>query len=182
MRFERHGKALMRAAIATAALVLAGCVPNAFVYDDLPGVHHGSRATLYPPHYQGYPGYYGYPPYYAAPGYYGYSPYPPRAVSYDHDHRGDECRHPSHRDGRRNDGRDRHDRDGRDQPPRDRDGRPDRRPPGEAPATDGRCAGSNRCRAPATPRADPQPRGMRAQRVPKPDVQAGKPEARKELD
>ena len=182
----------MRAAIATAALVLAGCVPNAFVYDDLPGVHHRSGATPYPPHYQGYPGYYGYPPYYAAPGYYGYSPYPPRAVYYDHDHRGDGCRHRSHRDGRRDDGRDRHDRDGRDQSPRDRegrdqsprdrDGRPDRRPPGELLATDERCTASNRCGAPATPRADPQPRGMRAQRVPKPEVQAGKPEARKELD
>src|SRR5512146_2184558 len=127
MRFDKQGKVFGCAALVAAALALTACVPSAYVYDDLPSVHYGSGGAPYPPQYYGYPGYYGYPVYpryYATPRYYGYSPYPPRVVYYDHDHRGDDCRHPSHRDGRRDEGRDGHDRNDRDRPPQDRDGRP----------------------------------------------------------
>jgi len=138
MRFDKQGKALRCAVLVAAALTLTACVPSAYVYDDLPAVHHGSGGAAYPPaYYYGYPNYYGYPGYpryYSTPRYYSYSPYPPRIVYYDHDHRGDDCRHPSHRDGRRGDDRDRHDRNDRDHPPQNRDGRPDRRPQGEGPA------------------------------------------------
>lgn len=206
MRFDEQGKAFRCAALVAAALTLTACVPSAYVYDDLPAVHHGSGGVPYPPaYYYGYPNYYGYPGYpryYVTPGYYSYSPYPPRVVYYDHDHRGDDCRHPSHRDGRRDDDRGRHDRNDRDHPPPDRDGRPDRRPYGEGPAmpppqwrspprgvspegpgsppqarptTDDRDAAPKKRRPPAAPRPDEPPRGMRASRVQQPaDPQADK--------
>jgi len=135
MRLDKRGKALARITLAMGALVLGGCVSDGYVYDDGPGVYYRGSA-VYPPYYfYGYPAYYGYPRYYAPPGYIGYAPYPPRFVHYDHDHRGDDCRHPSHRDGRRDDDRDHHDRNDRDHPPQDRDGRPHRRPPGDGPVT-----------------------------------------------
>ena len=210
MQLDKHGKAFMRIALAAGALVLAGCVPSAYVYDDLPSVHYGSGGAPYPPaYYYGYPGYYGYPRYYATPRYYGYSPYPPRVVYYDHDHRGDDCRHPSHRDGRQGDDRDRHDRNDRDHPPQDHDGRPDRRPPGEGPATPplqwrnpprgvspegpdsppqarptrgDPGAVPDKRRPSAAPRSEPEPRGMRALRVKQSDDTDKKSEARKEPD
>ena len=181
MRLDKPLYALRCAAVAVGALALAGCVSDAYLYDDDPGVYYRGSAG-YPPYYYGYPRYYGYPGYYAPPRYYGYSPYPPRVVYYDHDHRGDDCRHPSHRDGRRDDDRDRHDRNDRDRPPQDRDGRPDRRPQGEGPATDDRGGAPNKRRPPAEPRPDEPPRGMRALRVKQPDDPDRKPEARKDLD
>jgi hypothetical protein len=143
MRFDVQGKAFMCVALVAAALALTACVPSAYVYDDLPAVHYRSGGTPHPPgYYYGYP---GYPQYYATPGYYSHSPYPPRVVYYDHDHRGDDCRHPGHRDGR-----------------------PDRRPPGEGPAADGGCAGSSKCRPATAPRSEAEPRGLRALRVKQP--------------
>ena len=154
MRFDKQRKAFTRITLAVAATVLGGCVSDAYLYDANPGVYYRGSAG-YPPYYSyGYPGYYGYPRYYAPSGYYGYSPYPPRVVYYDHDHRGDDCRHPSHRDGPRGDHPDRHDRNDRDHPPPDRDGRPDRRPPGEGPAT------------PPAPADRPLPPAHRAGRAP----------------
>jgi hypothetical protein len=129
MRFERHGNVVTRTALVAGALALAGCVPNAYLYDAAPAVRYGSGGAPYPPAH-----YYGDPWYYAHPGVYGHAPYPPRVVYHDHDHRGDDCRHPSHRDGRHGDDRDGHDRNDRDRPPQDRDGRPDRRPPDDGPA------------------------------------------------
>lgn len=209
MRLNEQHKAFARIALAVGAMALGGCVSDAYLYDDDPGVYYRGSAG-YPPYYTyGYPGSYGYPRYYAPSGYYGYSPYPPRVVYYDHDHRGDDCRHPSHRDGRRGDDRDRHDRNDRDHPPQDRDGRSERRPPGEGPATpapqwrnpprevspegpgarppvrpttnDAGAAPGKR-RPAAAPRSEPQPRGMRALRVKPPDDTDKKSEARKELD
>jgi hypothetical protein len=134
MRIEKQGKAFRCAALVAAAVALTACLPSAYVYDDLPSLGHSSGGAPYPPAYDhGYPNYYGYPRYYAPPRYYSYSPYPPRVAYYDHDHRGDDCRHPSHRDGRQGDDRGRHDHNDRDRQPQDRDGRPDRRPPGEGP-------------------------------------------------
>ena len=190
MPVDEQGKAFRRAAIVAASLALTACVPSAYVYDDLPAVHQRSGGAPYPPsHYYGHPGYYGYPgygQYYATPGYYGYSPYPPRVVYYDHDHRGDDCRHPNHRDGRRDDDRDGHDRNDRDHPPPDHDGRPDRRPPGVGPATravtDDRGAAPYRRQPPAESRPDEPPRGMRALRVQQPADPDKKSDARKDLD
>ena len=163
MRPDKQGKAFTRMALAVGALALGGCVSHSYLYDDDPGVYYRGSAG-YPPHYYyGYPGHYGDPRYYAPPGYYGYSLYPPRVVYQDHDHRGDDCRHPSHREGRRDDDRDRHDRSDRDRLPQDREGRPDRRPPGE-------------------PRPDDPPRGMRALRVQQPADPDKKSEARRQLD
>lgn len=208
MRLERQGNAFMRTMIVAGALAVTGCVPNAYVYDDDPGVYYRGSAG-YPPYYYGYPGNYVYSGYYGHPGYYGYSPYPRRVVYYDHDHRGDDCRHESHRDGRRHDDRDRHDRNDRDHYPLDRDGRPVRRPPGEVPVTvppqwrnpprgvspEGPGAPPNtrptsndpgaapdKRRPAAAPRSEPEPRGMRALRVPQPADPDKKSEARKELD
>jgi hypothetical protein len=200
MRFQKQGKVSRCAALVAAALALTACVPSAYVYDDLPSAHYRTGGAPYPPsQYYGYPGYYGYPVYpryYAPPGYYGYSPYPPRVVYYDHDHRGDDCRHPSHRDDR-------------DRQPQDHDVRPDRRPPGQGPAmpppqwrnpprevspegpgappqtrptTDDPGATPNKRRPSAAPQSEPAPRGMRARRVPE-AKEPGKPtEERKELD
>ena len=172
MRCDNQGKAFRRIALAVGALVLGGCASDSYLYDGDPGVYYRGGAG-YPPYYYGQPGYYGYPGYYARTGYYGYSPYPPRVVYYDHDHRGDDCRHPSHRDGQRGDDRDRHDRNVRDHPPQDHDGRPDRRPPGAVP---------DKRRPSAAPRSEPEPRGLRALRVKQPDDADKKSEARKELD
>lgn len=207
MQSDKPLYALRCAAVAVGALALAGCVSDAYLYDADPGVYYRGSAG-YPPYYYGYPRHYGYPGYYAPSGYYGYSPSPPRVVYFDHDHRGDDCRHPSHRDGRRGDGRDRDEHNDRDRPPEDRDGRPERRPQGQGPATpppqwrnpprgvspegpgappqaqpttDDRGAAPNK-RPPAEPRPDEPPRGMRALRVKQPGDADGKPEARKELD
>jgi hypothetical protein len=185
MRLDWQLSALRCAAIAVGALALAGCASDSYLYDDDPGVYYRGSAG-YPPYYSGCPRYYGYPGYYAPPRYYGYSPYPPRVVYYDHDHRDD-----------------------RDHPPQDHDGRPDRRPQGEGPATpppqwrtpprgvspegpgappqarptpDDRGAAPNKRRPPAAPRPDEPPRGMRALRVKQPDDPDRKSEARKELD
>jgi hypothetical protein len=209
MRLDEQVNAFRCAAVAVGALALAGCVSDSYIYDDDPGVHYRGSVG-YPPYYfYGYPGHYGYPRYYAPPGYYGYSPYPPRVVYYDHDHRGDDCRHPSHRDGRRHDDRDRDEHGDRDRPPQDRDGRPDRRPPGVGPATpppqwrnpprgmspegpgappqarpatNHAGAAPNERRPPAEPRPDEPRRGMRALRVQQPADPDKKSEARKELD
>ena len=190
MRFDNQGKAVRCAALLAAAFALTACVPSAYVYDDLPSVHYRSGGAPYPPaYYYGYPGYYGYsgyPRYYATPRYYGYSPYPPRVLYYDHDHRGDDCRHPSHRDVR-----------------------PDRRPPGEGPATpppqwrnpprgvspDGPGSPTqarptrgdpgavpDKRRPSAAPGSESEPRGMRPLRVKQPDDTDKKSEARKDLD
>jgi hypothetical protein len=208
MRLDRQLNAFRCAAVAVGALALAGCASDSYLYDDGPGAYYRGSA-VYPPYYYGYPRNYGYPGYYARPGYYGYSPYPPRVVYYDHDHRGDDCRHPSHRDGKRGDDRDRHDRDDRDHPPPDRDGRPDRRPPGDGPATPppqwrnpprgvspegpgappharpttGDPGAVPDKRRPSTaPRPETEPRGMRALRVRQPDDPDKKSEARRQLD
>jgi hypothetical protein len=184
MRFDVQGKAFKRAALVAAALALTACVPSAYVYDDLPTVRYRSGGAPYPA--GGYYGYPGYLQYYATPGYYSHSPYPPRVVYYGHDHRGDDCQHPGHRDGRRDDDSDRHDRnDDRNdggRPPQDRDGRPDRRPPGEGPAADGGCAGSSKCRPATAPRSEAEPRGMRALRVKQPADADQKFERRKDRD
>lgn len=209
MRISQQVIRFGRVSVVVGALALGGCVSDGYVYDDSPGVYYRGSAGHPPYYYYGYPGHYGYPRYYAPPGYYGYSPYPPRVVYYDHDHRGDDCRHPSHRDGRHGDDRDHHDRNDRDRPPQDRDGRPDRRPPGEVPATlppqwrnpprgvspegpgsppQARPAtndpgGAPDKRRPSTaPRPEPEPRGMRSLRVPQSVEQDKKSEARKELD
>jgi hypothetical protein len=77
-----------RIALGLGASALAGCVPAAYVHD-VPGTYYGGAGT-----YQSPPAYY-----YGAPRYYGYVPYSPRVVYVDHDHRGDDCRHDSHRRG-----------------------------------------------------------------------------------
>lgn len=208
MRISQRVVRLGRVTVIMGALALGGCASNAYRYDDDPGVYYRGGAG-YPPYYYGHPGYYGYPGYYARPGYFGYSPYPPRVVYHDHDHRGDDCRHPSHRDGRRGDDRDHHDRNGRDRQPQDLDGRPDRRPPGEGPATpppqwrnpprgvspegpgspphaqpttNDPGAVPNKRRTSAVPRSEPKSRGMRALRIPEAKEPRKPPEERKELD
>jgi hypothetical protein len=61
MRLERQGNAFRRAALVAGALTLTGCVPNAYVYDDVPDVHYRSGGAPYPPaYYSSYQGYYGY--------------------------------------------------------------------------------------------------------------------------
>lgn len=188
--------AFRRTALVAGALTLAGCVPNAYLYDDAPAGYYGGGGGSYPStYYYGYPGYYGSAGYYGQPGYYGYAPYPPRAVYYNHDHRGDDCRHPSHRDGGRHDGRDGHDRDdrdGHDRDGRDRDGdRRDARPGYRLP--DGPRLGPPANQPPKHPRGArpdgesrpakaPQSSGLRTPRVPEPKEPAKPPEARKELD
>ena len=183
---DDKGKAFTRIALVAGALALAGCVSGGYLYDDSPGVYDRGSAG-YPPYYfYGYPGYYAYPRYYAPPGYYGYSPYPPRVVYHDHDHRGDDCRHPSHRDGRP---------DGRPQgegpamplpqwrnPPRGVSPEGPGAPPQARPTTDDRGAAPNRRRPPAEPHPDAPKRGMRALRVKQPADPDKKSEARKDLD
>jgi len=189
MKIIQQGGRFGRAALVVGALALGGCVSDAYLYDDDPGVYYRGSAGYSPNFFYGDPGHYGYPRYYAPPGYYGYSPYPPGVVHYDHDHRGDDCRHPSHRDGRRDDDRDRHDRNDRDRQPQDRDGRPDRRPPDEGPATPAARpatnepgAAPNERRPPAESRPDEPRRGMRALRRQQPADPGQKSEARKELE
>jgi len=187
MRLDRQGTAFTCAALVAATMALTACVPGAYVYDNPPAVHYRSVGSPYPPaHYYGYPSNYdyaGYPGYYATPGHYGDMPYPPRMVHFDHDHRGDDCRDPSHRDGRRGGDRDRNDRNGRDRSPQGRDGRPDRRPSGEAPATPSpQWRDPPRGASPEGPGAPPQSRGMRARRVPEVREPRKPPEERKELD
>jgi hypothetical protein len=87
-------------------LALAGCVPSAYVYDDAPTAYYGGGyAYQLPP-----AGYYAYPGHYAAPGYYAPVYAPPRVVYVDHEHRGDDCRHESHREQRSPGDRDGQDR------------------------------------------------------------------------
>lgn len=179
MRLEKQGNAFRRAALVAGALTLTGCVPNAYVYDDVPDLHYRSGGAPYPSaYYRAYPGYFGYAGYYGYPGYYGYAPYPPRVAYYDHDHRGDDCRHDSHRDGDGRGERDRHDRDARDRDGRDRDGkrhddRHDRRPP------DGPRVAPPASQPPPPPR---EPPGMRALRVQEPKATVKSPDAHKELE
>jgi hypothetical protein len=98
---------------------MAGCVAPAWVQDTPSPYAYGPGYGSYevsPP---------AYPAYYYAPGhssYYGYPRFPSRVVCLDHDHRGDDCRHESHRDRHEGDrgGRDA-DRDG-DHRPRDGQG------------------------------------------------------------
>ena len=100
MRSNRRGTTPARIAFVAATFALAGCVPGAYVYEDAPVAYYGGGSAYYSspaPAYYGYPGYYGYSGYYGYPGRYSYAPYPPRVVYVDHDHRGDDCRHESHR-------------------------------------------------------------------------------------
>jgi hypothetical protein len=187
MQLEIHGTAFRRAIIVAGALALCGCASGAYLYDAEPGVHYRGSAG-YPPYYSGYPaysgylGYYGYPGpyaypgYYAPPGHYRNAPYPPRVVYYDHDHRGDDCRHESHRRGGGRVDRDRHDRD-----PHDRDGRYRRHQDGRQ---EGRAAEQPRAAPPDVRQPPPsQPaRGMRSVRVKEPKQAVKSPEARKELE
>ena len=94
MRPIPRGFSKARIGFVVGALALTGCVPGAYVYEDAPVAYYGGGSAYYTspaPAYYGYPGYHGYP------GYYRYAPYPPRVVYVDHDHRGDDCRHESHR-------------------------------------------------------------------------------------
>jgi hypothetical protein len=99
------------------ALALTGCVQAAYVYE-----------SPSPAYYGGSYGYYASGGYYGYPGYYGTAYPAPRVVYVDHDHRGDDCRHGSHRDRRPYDhrGDDRRYDDHRDHDRRhdDRDDRP----------------------------------------------------------
>ena len=89
----------VRWALPLGTLVLAGCVPNDFIYD-LPQDRYYDSGGGY---YSGVaPGYYGQPFYYGPHGDY------PRIFYVDHDHDRDDCRHESHRD--RRDERNDHDR------------------------------------------------------------------------
>lgn len=94
MRPIPRGFSKARIGFVVGTLALTGCVPGAYVYEDAPVAYYGGGSAYYTspaPAYYGYPGYHGYP------GYYRYAPYPPRVVYVDHDHRGDDCRHESHR-------------------------------------------------------------------------------------
>lgn len=172
MRSFKQANTVGRLALVAGALVLTGCVSDAYVYDDLPAVRQGSGSAPYPPsYYYGdpyYAGYYGYPGRYGHPGYYGYSPYPPRVVYHDHDHRDDDCHHPSHHDGRPHEDRDHQDRDHQDRDPRD--GRPRDRD------------GHAEPRPPAEPRSEPAPRGMRVLRPPQAADPDDRPGTRREPD
>ena len=94
MRSNRRGTTPARIAFVAATFTLAGCVPGAYVYEDAPVAYYGGGGAYYS---SPRPAYYGYPGYYNYSGYYSYAPYPPRVVYVDHDHRGDDCRHESHR-------------------------------------------------------------------------------------
>lgn len=154
MKNTPGGVSISRIAWAVGTLALAGCVPGAYVYDDSPTMYYGGGYGYYPPPN----GYYAYPGYYAPV----YSR--PRVVYVDHDHRGDDCRHESHRDPRPH--RDRGEQ-GRDQGPGDdaRDREPrgvrgmsppaDRPPPVRNP-----CAGK-KCGAPGAPPEVKEPREPR---------------------
>jgi len=182
MQLEIHGIQFRRAIVVAGALALGGCASGAYLYDAEPGVHYRGSAG-YPPYYSGYPaysgyvGYYGYPGpyaypgYYAPPGRYAYAPYRPRVVYYDHDHRGDDCRHESHRSGGGRVDRDRHDRDGRDRGHQD-----DRQ---ERHAAEGPRAAPPDVRQP--PASQPA-RGMRSVKVKEPKQAVKSPEARKDLE
>lgn len=136
--------------LACVALALAGCVPTTYVYDDAPAPYDGGGYGHHAPSagYYAYPGYYAYAGYYAYPGYYAYSGYygavhaAPRLVYHHHDHRGDDCRHESHRE-RRPPG----DRDGRDhgRPQHARDDHPQGPLRGVAPPADRPPPAPNRC-------------------------------------
>lgn len=148
------GVALRRIACAAGVLALAGCVPSAYVYDDSPSMYHGDGYGYYPPP----SGYYAYPGYYR-PVY-----PPPRVVYVDHDHRGDDCRHDSHRDPRPP-----RDRDGQDRDPGPHDGRQDREPRGvrgvsppadRAPPVRDPCPGK-KCGSPGAPPEVKEPREPR---------------------
>jgi len=178
MRLEKQGNAFRRAALVAGALTLTGCVPNAYVYDDVPDVHYRSGGVPYPPaYYRAYPGYFGYAGYDGYPGYYAYAPYPPRVVYSDHDHRGDDCRDESHRHGDGRGDRDRHDRDARDRDGKRHDDRHDRRPP------DGPRVGppaSQPASQPPPPTREPP--GMRALRVQEPKATVKSSDVRKEQE
>ena len=145
----------MRIACAAGALALAGCVPSAYLYDDPPQAYYGGGYGYYPPPtgYYAYPGYYG--PVYA----------PPRVVYVDHDHRGDDCRHESHRDQRPHHDRDRQDRDPG--PPAD-DAPPVREP----------CAGK-KCGSPGTA---PEVKAPREPRRPEHRGLESKAESERDMD
>jgi len=145
----------MRIACAAGALALAGCVPSAYLYDDPPQAYYGGGYGYHPPpaSYYAYPGYYG--PVYA----------PPRVVYVDHDHRGDDCRHESHRDQRPHHDRDRQDRDP--DPPADRP------PPVREP-----CAGK-KCGSPGTP---PEVKAPREPRRPEHRGLESKAESERDMD
>jgi hypothetical protein len=144
MENRRTRVASMCIACAAGAIALAGCVPSAYLYDDPPPAYYGGGNGYYPPP----TGYYAYP------GYYGPVHAPPRIVYVDHGHRGDDCRHESHRDQRPH-----HDRDRQDHGAGAHDGREEREPQGEggmspraddAPPARDPCAG-RKCGLPGAP-------------------------------
>lgn len=137
MRSNGRDGSATRVALVLGTLAVAGCVPGAYVHE-VPGTYYGGSGTYYPPPTH----------YYGSPGYYGYAPYAPRVVYVDHDHRGDDCRHQSHRGG--NDHNDHNDRN-------DRDDRIDQRHHRDPPA--GPQAGAG------PPAATPEDRGSRRERV-----------------
>jgi len=162
----------MRIACAAGALALAGCVPSAYLYDDPPQAYYGGGYGYHPPpaSYYAYPGYYG--PVYA----------PPRVVYVDHDHRGDGCRHESHRDQRPH-----HDRDRQDRDPGPHDGREDREPQGvrgmsppadRPPPVREPCAGK-KCGSPGTP---PEVKAPREPRRPEHRGLESKAESERDVD
>lgn len=183
MRSNRRRITPARIAFVLGTLTLAGCVPGAYVYEDAPAAYYGGGGGYYS---SPAPAYYGYP------GYYSYAPYPPRVVYVDHDHRGDDCRHESHR----NHGP----RDHRPPPgqgPRDHRPPPGVSPPsspprvgpprdggGPAPPVPGRnpCLGQKNCAPPAHPADSQERRGYRGSRPATPRDRKSGDEERRELD
>jgi hypothetical protein len=192
MRSNRRGTTPARIAFVAATFTLAGCVPSAYVYEDAPVAYYGGGSAYYSspaPAYYGYPGYYGYS------GYYSYAPYPPRVVYVDHDHRGDHCRHESHRGQGPREHRPpppgQGPRDYRPPPPDQgpRDHRPPRVGPprdggGPAPAVPGRnpCVGQKNCGSPAHPAESQERRGYRGSRPATPRDRKSGDDERRELD